>query len=112
MSKYMTKEEVRLCALEDALNEVRKEYDKALDDVLNDKGKGVFGNKYAKREYELRRKLEALEREYKTAKGLRGAYSDDEIEELADSFIHGDIPKRQKLSEGEEAFLDRLADEF
>lgn len=39
----MTKEDVRFYALEDALNEVRKEYDKALDDVLNDKGKGVFG---------------------------------------------------------------------
>lgn len=108
----MTKEEVRLCALEDALNEVRKEYDKALDDVLNDKGKGVFGNKYDKREQELRRKLEALENEYKTAKGLQGAYSDDEIEEIAESFLHGDLPKKQKLSDGENAFLDRLADTF
>lgn len=54
----MRKEEVKVLALQDELKEAMKEWDNALDDVLADKGEGVFGNKYDKAEREAREKVE------------------------------------------------------
>ena len=105
----MSKEELRVLALEEALKEARKEYDEALNDVFAGKGRGVYGNKYDAREIELRRKVALLEKEYSREKGLLEALSDEEVEELAEEFVYGCTTKREKLSEDEEDFLNRLA---
>ena len=78
----MRKEEVKVLALQDELKEAMKEWDNALDDVLADKGEGVFGNKYDKAEREAREKVEKIKKRLRAAIGERDAYSDEEIDAI------------------------------
>ena len=53
----MRKEEVKVLALQDELKEAEKEWDKAIDNIMDGKGNGVFGNEYDKAEKEAREKF-------------------------------------------------------
>ncbi len=105
----MTKGEIRALALEEALNEARKEHDEAVNAIMSGKGHGRFGNEYDAKEIELRHKVERLEKEYREAKGLVGAISDEEAEAIAESIARGTSAKSDELSEGEQEFLYMLA---
>lgn len=105
----MTKEEIRVLALEEALNKARKEHDEAVNAIMQGKGHGRFGNEYDAKEIELRHEIERLEKEYREAKSLVGAISDEEAESIAESIVRGASGKSDELSEGEQEFLDMLA---
>lgn len=102
----MRKEEVKVLALQDELKEAKKEWNRAVDDVLAGKGKGVFGNEYDKAEREAREKVEKIKKRLREAIGERDACSDEEIDAIVG------ITKPEELSPEEDAFFDRLADTF
>lgn len=102
----MRKEEVKVLALQDELKEAMKEWNRALDDVMAGKGKGVLGNEYDKAEREAREKVEKIKKRLREAIGERDAYSDEEIDAIAG------VMKPEELSPEEDAFFDRLADTF
>lgn len=102
----MRKEEVKVLALQDELKEAMKEWNRALDDVMAGKGKGVFGNEYDRAEREAREKVEKIKKCLREAIGERDAYSDEEIDAIVG------ITKPEELSPEEDAFFDRLADTF
>jgi hypothetical protein len=56
----MRKEEVKVLALQEALKEAEKEWDKAIDNIMAGKGNGAFGNEYDKAEKEAREKVERI----------------------------------------------------
>lgn len=102
----MRKEEVKVLALQDELKEAMKEWNKAIDDVMAGKGKGVFRNEYDKAEREASKKVENIKKRLREAIGERDAYSDEEIDAIAG------VMKPEELSPEEDAFLDNLADTF
>ena len=100
----MRKEEVKVLALQDELKEAMKEWNKAIDDVMAGKGKGVFRNEYDERE--ASKKVENIKKRLREAIAERDACTDDEIDAIAG------VMKPEELSPEEDAFLDNLADTF
>ena len=79
----MRKEEVKVLALQDELKEAMKEWNKAIDDVMAGKGKGVFRNEYDKAEREASKKVENIKKRLREAIAERDACTDDEIDAIA-----------------------------
>lgn len=111
MYKKMSKEEIRLEIAKEVFENALKEWDEAVSDVMQGKGLHEFGNKYDKRETTARIALGKAERNYRAAKEDMAAISDEEADELAD-IIAGNWKQPDQLPEGEEAFLDALANSF
>lgn len=111
MYKKMSKKEIRLEIAKEVFENAQKEWDEAVSDVMQGKGLGVFGNKYDKREFAARTALQKAEQEYRIAKENAIAISDEEVDALSDAMV-GHLKKPDELSEGEEDFLDAMADSF
>lgn len=107
----MTKKEIKLMVAEEALQSAKNEWNEAVEELMQGKGLHEFGNKYDKRETAARIALDKAERNYRAAKEDMTAISDEEADELADA-IAGNWKQPDQLPEGEEAFLDALADSF
>lgn len=107
----MTKEEIRLLALEEELKQAKTDWGKALDDVEK-KGSAQWDDPYHKAEVEARHKVMRLEDKYREAKeaATPGIITDDEVERIASLCAGGGSVGAETSDDGKGLFYDRILD--
>lgn len=105
----LSKEEMRVMMYEDALKEAKERHDKAVDEIIAGKDRGIYGNKYDKEEKEARTEVMRIESLLRDAKDKLAAskITDEEVEAIAASFKAG---KEEEFED--DAFIDELASTF
>lgn len=112
----MTKEEIRLLALEDELKQAKAAWGKALDDAER-KGTSIWNDPYHRAEADARYKVMRLETMYREAKAMynngEGVISDEEADAIADFFFPGmGVNNKEELSPEDEAWIDAVVSQF
>ena len=95
--------ERKVILLEAALTELEKEYDQVFDALLTDDSEANRN-----KERILFQSISAKKKELEKLKGDNVAFSDEEIEEMA----NGVSSEKQELTEAEEKMFNAIADSF
>jgi hypothetical protein len=95
--------ERKVILLEASLTELEKEYDQVFDALLTDDSEANRN-----KERMLFQSISAKKKELEKLKGDEQAFSDEEIEEIA----NGVSSEKQELTEAEEKMFNAIADSF
>ncbi len=98
-----SEKERKLAILEASLEALEKEYDQAFDALLTD---DTEANR--NKERMLFQSISAKKKELEKLKGDNAAFSDEEIEAIA----NGNDANKQELTEAEEKMFNAIADSF